>query len=193
MPSCELGQCIFGRKAVGGYGPMPVPSGLLLVGEAPGRDELAQGRPFVGKSGRLLDDLLYRAGISRAELRITNTCGCVDLDREIRKPLPEELEACRPRLDWEVATAEPRVLILMGNTALSAFMPGFRIGEVYNRPRYDGKYIYVPTYHPAATFRAKHLEPVILEALTLAHRLAEETENGALDRDNETQHPHVSA
>lgn len=171
---CTVGHCIFGRTAVPGFGPLPPPSNILLVGEAPGQQELQYGKPFIGRSGQLLDRLLYSAGISRAELRITNTCACLDTEREVKRPLPAELDACRPRLDWEVAQSEARVLLLMGNTALQAFMPGFRIGEVFNRARHDGAHILVPTYHPAAALRSPHLEPVVLEGLRLAKSLAQE-------------------
>lgn len=142
-----------------------MPADILIVGEAPGKVELEELRPFVGRSGKLLDSLLYRAGLSRDQIRITNTCGCVDMTREIKKPLPAELDACRPRLLEEIAATEPKVVLLMGNTALAEFFPGFKVGEVYNRMRHNGTHYLMPTYRPSAALRNPHLQPVILEAL----------------------------
>ena len=145
------------------------------MGENPGKRELAEGVPFVGPAGRLLNSLLVEAGLTRESLRITNTCACTELEREDRRPLPAELEACRPRLLAEIELCDPRVLLLMGNTALSAFLPGFRIGEVAGSWRsYEGR-ILVPTFHPSHLLRgAKQVRPVIMGALNSARRLAQE-------------------
>ena len=184
LPLCTPGECAFGRIQVAPSG--PIDADILLIGEAPGPEELKQGIPFVGRAGRLLDRLLQDAGLRRAELRITNTCGCVDLDREDRRPLPAELAACRPRLDAEIESCDPRVILLCGNTALATFFPGFRIGEVYNYWRavpgyvtpfhkYIGRTV-IPTYHPAHVLRgAKQVQPLIVDALRAARRIAEET------------------
>ena len=151
----------------------PLDARILLLGEAPGKQELEQEEPFVGRAGKLLDELLGEAGLERALIRITNTCGCVDMSREDRRPLPAELEACRPRLVAEIELCQPRVVVLMGNTALSAFMPGFRIGEVHSAWRAAGGIVYLPTYHPSHVLRgAKQVRPVILSALNSARRLA---------------------
>ena len=149
-----------------------MPADLMLIGEAPGYWELQAGRPFVGRAGKKLDQLLLKASLKRADVRITNTCGCVDMSREDRRPLPVELEACAPRLEAEIEMTNPRAIVLMGNTAITRWYPGYRIGEVYNTPRVVGGRIYIPTYHPAAVLRGHpQLEPIITEALMLAGRL----------------------
>lgn len=174
---CSFGSCAFGRQCVEGDGEWTAP--ILLVGEAPGKQELVDGRPFVGRAGKLLSELLAEAGLTRRQLRITNTCGCVAMEREDRRPLPAELEACRPRLMGEVELCKPAAILLMGNTALSAFMPGFRIGEVAGKWRswqYDGgQAVLIPAYHPSHLLRgAKQVRPVIIEALKQARRIAME-------------------
>ena len=169
MNECTLGVCAFGRQAVQGVGN---PSArIVIVGEAPGAYELKYGRPFVGRSGELLDDLLGTVGLQRDDLYITNTCGCVVLSRDDRRPLPAELDACRPRLLQEVDMVEPMVCLLMGNTALAHWFPGWRIGQVYNKARAVGGIVYIPTYHPAAALRNPQLIPVITQALDTARRL----------------------
>jgi uracil-DNA glycosylase family 4 len=169
---CSIGTCAYGRVCVAGHGPMP--ARVLLIGEAPGQTELREGRPFIGRSGQLLDRLMGEVGLDRALIRITNRCGCVVMEREDRRPLPEEIAACAPRLAREVELTAPRVILLMGNTALSAYFPGYRIGEVYNQYRVipGGVYI-VPSYHPAAALRSPHLVPVVRDALRLAKVLSE--------------------
>ena len=144
----------------------------MLVGEAPGAYELKYGVPFIGRSGKLLDSLLSTVGLHREDLYITNTCGCVVMEREDKRPLPAELDACRPRLLAEIADLRPTVVLLMGNTALAHWFPGFRVGQVYNHCRQVGDVTYIPTYHPAAALRNPQLEAVIEEALGIARRLA---------------------
>ena len=173
MPEqCGFGQCAFGRQCVEGSGPLD--ARVMLVGEAPGKQELEEGVPFVGRAGRLLAELMAEAGLERALVRITNTCGCVDMSREDKRPLPAELEACRPRLMAELELCRPSVVLLMGNTALSAFLPGFRIGEVAGQWRASEGRILIPTYHPSHLLRgARQVRPVIMAALNSARRISE--------------------
>lgn len=169
---CEFGVCAFGRKCVQGFGPLP--ARILLIGEAPGAVELKLGRPFVGRSGELLDTLLMELDMKRRDIRITNTCGCVDMERDDRRPLPAELEACEPRLEEEIELCDPAAILLMGNTAIQRFFPGERVGQVYNAARsYKGRVV-VPTYHPAAYLRGQtQLRPIIKEALSMVRRYAD--------------------
>ena len=168
---CTIGTCAYERQCVAGWGPLPAE--IVLVGEAPGKQELSEGRPFIGRSGQLLDRLLDRVGLDRAAIRITNRTGCVVLEREDRRPLPEEIAACEPRLLRELALAHPRVILCMGNTAMSLFWPGERIGTVYNQVRSlpDGTMV-LASYRPAAALRNPHLVPVIEEGLRIVRSLA---------------------
>ena len=172
---CGFGVCAYGRQCVSGSGPLT--ADIFIVGEAPGREELRRGAPFLGRSGNLLDELLGSADLARRELRVTNTCGCVEMSRDDKRPLPDELDACRPRLLAELEiVGHPKVAVLMGNTALSVAFPGFRIGEVYNEMRaMPAGWIAIATYHPSAVLRGSHhLKPIILEALKMAKRIRDE-------------------
>lgn len=167
---CSPGVCVMGRQCIQGTGD---PSArIMLLGEAPGRDELRYGRPFVGRAGQLLNELLTLAGLSRDELWVTNVCGCVDMKRDDKRPLPAELLACRPRVLNEINMVGASVVVLMGNIAMAHWLPGFRIGQVYNNCRTVDGVVYVATYHPAAALRNPQLESVIVEGLSLARRLA---------------------
>lgn len=99
---------------------------LLLVGEAPGAEEEACGRPFVGRSGRLLESMLAAAGLSsERDLYLANVIKCRPPGN--RKPSRGEIEACRPWLERQIALVRPRLVLLVGATALEALL-GIRGG-----------------------------------------------------------------
>jgi uracil-DNA glycosylase len=126
---------------------------LMIVGEAPGRDEDLAGRPFVGRSGRLLDQLLAEElGRSRAECYVTNVVKC--RPPENRDPLPDEVATCRRFLDGQVAASAPKVVITLGNFAMRSLLATTdgitrRRGRSY--PFATG--VVIPTFHPAAALR----------------------------------------
>ncbi len=131
-------------------------AGLMVVGEGPGREEDLQGRPFVGRSGQLLDKLLLEeAGLQRHEVYIANVVKCRPPNN--RDPLPDEIASCRPYLDQQVALINPAVVLTLGNFAsrtLLATSEGItRLrGRTYPYPGTIGPVI-VPTFHPAAALR----------------------------------------
>jgi DNA polymerase-1 len=97
-------------------------SGLMIVGEAPGRDEVDEGKPFVGKSGQLLDKELKRAGIDRESIYVTNSVLCRPPDNKIDK-YSEAISKCRPRLLAEIKEAKPERILALGATAVSTLLP----------------------------------------------------------------------
>mgnify|MGYP001618213196 CR=1 FL=1 len=107
------------NKVVVGDG--PVPCNLMLIGEGPGADEDEQGLPFVGRSGQLLTQIIESAGIKRPQdVFITNIVKC--RPPENRAPEPEEGEACRHWLDEQLTLVKPKILVLVGATALKAIL-----------------------------------------------------------------------
>jgi DNA polymerase len=128
---------------------------LMVVGEGPGRDEDLQGRPFVGRSGQLLDRLLTEeAGLRRDQVYIANMVKCRPPGN--RDPLPDEIAACRPFLDQQVALIAPLVILTLGRFATHALLgtsePITRIrGRTH--PFGDSGTVLLPTYHPAAALR----------------------------------------
>lgn len=125
---------------------------LLFIGEAPGFHEDQQGRPFVGAAGQLLDTLLAEIGLDRSRAAIVNVLKCRPPNN--RDPEPEEIEACRPFLEAQLAHMRPRVIVTLGNFATRFILErpvGITRarGQVYQR---RGAAV-VPTFHPAAALR----------------------------------------
>ncbi|MDE0669006.1 MAG: uracil-DNA glycosylase [Acidimicrobiia bacterium] len=127
---------------------------LMLVGEGPGAEEDRHGLPFVGRSGKLLDELLAQeVGLDRSAVYIANVVKCRPPDN--RDPLPEEIAACRPYLQRQVELVAPRVLVTLGNFATKVLLDTKEGITRLRGRRYawgDGV-VLVPTYHPAALLR----------------------------------------
>jgi DNA polymerase len=126
---------------------------LMFVGEAPGRDEDLQGVPFVGRSGQLLDRLLAEeVGIGREAVYIANVVKCRPPDN--RDPRPDEIAACRPYLEQQVALIAPRVVVTLGNFATRLLLDTDQgITKVRGASYPMGDAQLVPTFHPAAALR----------------------------------------
>ena len=154
-------------RFVPGAGPMDAT--IVVVGEAPGEQEVAEGAPFVGNAGRRLDSLLEEAGIDREGLYLTNVVKI--RPPENRDPRVAEVEAWRPVLDAEIERIDPAVVLTLGNAATRAVLDtdeGITSvrGRTYER---DGRTV-VPTFHPASTFYDESKESAILSDLELARR-----------------------
>ena len=127
---------------------------LVFVGEAPGADEDAQGFPFVGRSGKLLDRLvLEEIGLERDEFYVMNVVKCRPPGN--RDPLPEEIDACSGWFDEQLASLRPRVIVTLGNFASKALLQT-TVGITKLRgTTYEWRdhTALVPTFHPAAVLR----------------------------------------
>ena len=126
---------------------------LLFVGEAPGREEDLKGEPFVGRSGRLLDKLvLEEMGLTRDEFYIANVLKCRPPNN--RDPLPDEIAACRPYLEQQVALIGAKVIVTLGNFATKLLLNTTDgITKVRGRTYPYGDTTLVPTYHPSAALQ----------------------------------------
>ena len=137
---------------------------LMFVGEAPGATEDQVGKPFVGRAGKLLDQLLEEIGLSRGEVFIANILKCRPPGN--RDPLPEEIEECMPYLMRQIELIEPKVIATLGNYATKS-ITGSPVGitRCCGRPQereLGGRDVTVyPLFHPAAALRT----PKVLERL----------------------------
>lgn len=131
---------------------------LMLIGEGPGADEDAQGLPFVGKAGLLLDNILHAGGFSRQNnVYITNVVKCRPPGNRI--PTEEERQACLPILRQQYRLLQPKIVLLLGATAVQTVIdPQARITKVRGQwVEKDGVW-FMPTYHPAALLRNEMLK-----------------------------------
>jgi DNA polymerase len=125
---------------------------LALVGEAPGAQEDAAGRPFVGRAGALLDMLLAEAGVGRADVAVLNVLKCRPPGNRV--PRPAEVANCRPWLQRQLDLVAPAVTVALGLSATRWFLGRTpTLGEVRGRVHVvDGRQV-LPTYHPSAAMR----------------------------------------
>jgi len=149
-PDCRLcGLCEGRTKIVMPSGDLNSP--VVFVGEAPGEKEDISGKPFVGRSGKLLDSIMEEEGVERSKVMITNTVKC--RPPENRAPTEEEMEACRPFLEDELSGR--KVIIGLGKSACRDLM-GYegKMADIANKKmsiKIKGKdVLFIPTYHPAA-------------------------------------------
>ncbi len=132
---------------------------VLIVGEAPGKNEDLQGEPFVGAAGHKLDALLEIAGLDRArDVFIANVLKCRPPSN--RDPRPEEIEVCTPFLREQTRTIDPEFIVTLGNFA-TKFILKTEVGitRLHGKLQYAGKFKVFPIYHPAAAIydRTKQL------------------------------------
>lgn len=137
-------------------GVVPPGARLLVVGEAPGAQEDESGRPFVGRSGQLLDALLAEAGVARADVAVLNTLKCRPPGN--RPPSRPESAACRPWTERQLALAAPAVVVALGLSAARWFLGPTTLaavrGTLHDVVLADGRAVRVlPTYHPSAALR----------------------------------------
>ncbi len=125
---------------------------LVLIGEGPGATEDAQGKPFVGQAGNLLNGILEAIEVPRDSVYITNIVKC--RPPQNRKPLPDEIAACIPYLHRQLEIIRPKVILALGSTAAEAML-GVRksLGELRNKVHTYNGIPLVVTYHPAALLR----------------------------------------
>lgn len=125
---------------------------IMMIGEGPGADEDAQGEPFVGKAGKLMNEAFRGIGINRDNLYITNVVKC--RPPQNRDPEKDEIESCKQYLENQIQIIKPKLIVLLGKIALQSIL-----GEEYSITRDRGTLIekdgitYLPMWHPAALLR----------------------------------------
>jgi uracil-DNA glycosylase family 4 len=146
-------------KAVPGEGPSD--ARVVIIGEGPGRSEDVEGRPFVGAAGRELERLLKNAGLRREDVFITNVVKCRPPDN--RRPTSDEADACDPYLQRQLDLIRPKVVVLLGDSALKRFLPGESLGKAHGKLFDKELFALFATYHPAAMMYNRSLESVVYE------------------------------
>lgn len=128
----------------------PAAARAMIVGEAPGSNEVEEGRPFVGRGGAILDDALDATGLNRDDVYVTNVVKVRPPDN--RDPYEDEIEAWRPLLDAEIDLVDPELVIALGRIAMRVLIgTTVTITDARGRGFEVGATTVWPTFHPAAT------------------------------------------
>jgi uracil-DNA glycosylase len=141
---------------------------IMFVGEAPGENEAKTGRPFVGRAGQFLNELLESVGIPRGEVYITNIVK--DRPPKNRDPLPEEIALYAPFLDKQIEVIKPKIMATLGRFSMVYVMNRYGLewetapisvlhGKVLQTPNFK----LIPLFHPAAAIYNQHLKQTLLE------------------------------
>lgn len=134
---------------------------IVFVGEAPGKNEDLQGKPFVGAAGKFLDEMLAQIGLKREAVYITNIVKYRPPNN--RDPLPDEKAAFLPYLQAQLAVIQPLLVVTLGRHSLNCFLPDLQISHVHGQPkRYAGQ-VYLPLFHPAAALYNGRMRAVLVE------------------------------
>lgn len=176
----ELGKCEYCQKcplynepqvpAVG------IPSAeIMLIGEAPGAQEVAYGEPFVGRSGQILNSALEEAGIERAKLYITNAVSCRPSDN--RTPTPEEIQLCRGRLVKEINQVKPKLIVTLGAVPMRSILKLNGIVKHHGQEVYSEEFgcLVLPCYHPAFVLRDPRRQHEFLQDIMRIPRLIDDS------------------
>ena len=155
---------------------------VLIVGEAPGKNEDLQGEPFVGAAGKKLDALLEIAGLDRArDVYIANVLKCRPPGN--RDPRPEEIQACTPFLREQTRTIDPEFIVTLGNFS-TKFILKTQVGitHLHGKLQMAGKFKVFPIYHPAAAIYDRTKQAALEEDFaTLGRLIAESDAQSALE------------
>lgn len=138
---------------------------IVFIGEAPGKNEDLQGKPFVGAAGKFLNEMLETIGLKREDIYITNIVKYRPPNN--RDPLPEEKEAFLPYLQAQLEAIQPVIVVTLGRHSLNCFLPDLQIGQVHGQPkRYQGQ-VYLPLFHPAAALYNGGMRQTLIDDFAL--------------------------
>ena len=177
-------------NAVPGNGDPSSP--YLFIGEAPGFHEDAQGLPFVGNAGGVLNRLIEGIGLQREEVFVTNIVKCRPPDN--RDPEPAEIDACSDYLRRQIDVMAPDAIVTLGRFSMNHFIPGERISRIHGSSRLVDDRVIIPMYHPAASLHQPSLAQTLTddfrripEAVAAAREQAAATPPPAPDASTDTQ------
>lgn len=155
------------------FGHGDINSRLLFLGEAPGAEEDQQGKPFVGRSGKLLTNMIKAMGFDREQVYITNGVKC--RPPENRRPTPEESSSCSDFIQGEIAIINPKVIITLGASATEAILgPGEGITKRRGKVSKYNDISVIPTFHPSYLLRNPKAKDIVVEDLKLAKEILKE-------------------
>lgn len=149
---------------------------LMFVGEGPGADEDAQGLPFVGRAGQLLNKIIEAMGYQRQDVYIANVVKC--RPPQNRQPEPDEIAACSPFLRAQIQAIQPKLIVALGSTAAQAILgmqgPLGSVRGKFQKLVWDESIPVMPTYHPAYLLRNPPAKKIVWDDMKLVIARLEE-------------------
>lgn len=153
-----------------------VNASIVFIGEAPGKNEDIQGRPFVGAAGKFLDEMLKAADMKREAVYITNIVKYRPPNN--RDPLPDEKRAFWPYLLKQLEIIKPKAIVTLGRHSGGYFIPNLHISADHGHPRlvtyHDASYVVIPLYHPAAALYNGGMRKTLIDDFIRANEIIKE-------------------
>jgi DNA polymerase len=150
-------------------------SAIVFIGEAPGKNEDLQGRPFVGAAGKFLDEMLARVGLKRKDVYISNIVKYRPPNN--RDPRPDEKKAFWPYLIRELNVIKPKIIATLGRHSMEYFLPGARISQIHGQPKRitlgSDKVVILPLYHPASALYNGAMRETLIEDFNRVPKIIE--------------------
>lgn len=145
---------------------------IVFIGEAPGKNEDIQGKPFVGAAGKFLNEMLEQIGLARQDVYITNIVKYRPPDN--RDPLPEEKKAFLPYLQAQLEVIQPKIVATLGRHSMNCFLPDLQISKIHGQPKririnmkqHAGdvlEIVILPLFHPAAALYNGGLRQTLID------------------------------
>lgn len=134
---------------------------VMFIGEAPGRKEDETGKPFVGASGKLLDELLESIGLDRSQVYITSIVKFRPPNN--RDPKATEKQAFMPYLQAQLEVIDPKIIVTLGRHGANCFLPELKIGQAHGQAQKWNGYTLLPLYHPAVGLYNYHMRGTLAE------------------------------
>lgn len=134
---------------------------ILFVGEAPGKNEDLQGKPFVGAAGKFLNAMLESIGLERSDIYISNIVKY--RPPENRDPTPAEITEFVPYLQRQIDVIRPKLVVFLGRHAMNVFLPDLKISQAHGIPVEKAGQIYLPLFHPAAALYNPGIRQTLLD------------------------------
>ena len=138
---------------------------IVFIGEAPGKNEDEQGKPFVGAAGKFLNEMLEMIGLKREDIYITNIVKYRPPNN--RDPLPDEKEAFLPYLQEQLDIIQPKMIVTLGRHSMDVLLPGLKISQVHGKPKRYKDHVYLPLFHPAAALYNGGMRQTLIDDFAL--------------------------
>lgn len=158
---------------------------IMFIGEAPGKNEDEQGKPFVGAAGKFLNEMLGLINLERNDVYITNIVKYRPPNN--RDPLPDEKEAFWPYLMRQIKVIHPKLIVTLGRHSMEYFLPSCKISQVHGQPKRRGDLVVLPLFHPAAALYNGGMRQTLIDDFKRLPKIIELIDKKGIETSNNEQ------